>query len=384
MRIETVEPRLIGRYAFVVITTDSGLTGLGEAGIWGYPEIAAAGISRMGDYLVGKDPLRIEHHWQYIYRSHHFRGAGIMAALSAIDIALWDIAGKHYGAPVHALLGGPVRDKARLYAGHYAKAVDAAVEGIRSAREAGFTAVGHLSPFGDGTRSEPFDRTHVQKVNEAVAGVGAFREAAGPDVDLCIEIHRRFSPYEAVQFCNAIGEHTPLFVEDPITPDNVDEMAYVVRSTAVPIATGERLTSLWDFQMLLQREAAQMIRPDVALVGGISGMRKIAALAEACHVGVVPHAPLSAVTLAASLQVAAAIPNFVVQEFPPHAWLDEARPHQSSIIDGVPVHDGNGYAPISDAPGIGVTLKPDAETTLPYERRRLFTRLAVDGSVVDQ
>ncbi|MCI0874814.1 MAG: galactokinase, partial [Chloroflexi bacterium] len=187
-------------------------------------------------------------------------------------------------------------------------------------------------------------------------------------------------PAEAVQLGLGIEEFHPYFFEDPITPDNFDEMAYVAGKINIPIATGERFTSLWEFQMALSRNSVQYIRPDVCLVGGISGARKIAALAEANHVGVVPHNPLSPVSTAACLQIAATAPNFALQEYP----IGEDAPPKSDMVSGMAEHDGNGYLVISDAPGIGIELKPDAIEKCPPKPREVITRLHADGSVIDQ
>ncbi|MCH8817531.1 MAG: mandelate racemase/muconate lactonizing enzyme family protein, partial [Chloroflexi bacterium] len=200
------------------------------------------------------------------------------------------------------------------------------------------------------------------------------------DVDLCIEIHRRLTPTEAVQLGLGIEEFHPYFFEDPVTPDNFDEMAYVAGKINIPIATGERFTSLWEFQMLLNRSAVQYVRPDVCMVGGISGAKKIAALAEAHHVGVVPHNPLSPVSTAACLQIAACIPNFALQEYP----TGEDEFPKNAMVDATAQHDGEGYLLISDRPGIGISLKPDAREKAPMIPREVVTRLHADGSVVDQ
>jgi len=305
MRIESVESIFVDKYFFVELRTDNGLVGLGEGGAWGFHEATAGAVTRFKDYLIGQDPLRIEHHWQYMYRWSHFRGSAVMAALSAIDIALWDIAGKHYQAPVHALLGGKVRDRARAYYHVFGETKEELFSGIERAKQMGFTAVGHLTPFLDSRREEPYFQSHARKIADAVDTVGKYREIAGRDLDLCIEIHRRMSPYEAVQLGRAIEPFFPIFMEDPVLPDNLDEMAYVADKIGIPIATGERMTSVWEFEMLLKRNAVQLVRPDVCIVGGIPGARKVAALAEACHAGVVPHNPLSAVSTAACLQIAA-------------------------------------------------------------------------------
>ena len=380
MKITKVTPLMLDRYLLVTVETDAGITGIGESGTWGFLEASESAIEKFGRYLVGEDPLRIEHHWQYMYRFSHFRGAAIMGALSAIDIALWDIMGKYFDTPVHQLLGGKVRDKARVYYHVFGDTTETLLAGIVAAKDEGFTAVGHLTPFLDEERDVPYFKTHSDKIGDAIETVRQYREAVGTGVDLCIEIHRQMTPTEAVQLGLGIEEFYPYFFEDPITPDNFDEMAYVADKINIPIATGERFSSLWEFQMALARNSVQYIRPDVCLVGGISGARKIAALAEAHHVGVVPHNPLSPVSTAACLQIAATAPNFALQEYP----IGEDVPPKSDMVSGMAVHDGNGYLVISDAPGIGIELKPDAIDRCPPVPREVETRLHADGSVIDQ
>jgi len=386
MKITKVEPILVDRYLYVQVHTDEGHVGLGESGAWGFPESVAAAVEKFGEYLLGEDPLRIEHHWQYMYRAFHFRGSVIMGALSAIDIALWDIAGQHFDVPVHALLGGRVRDRARVYQHVVGSTREELVNNVKAAKEQGFTAVGHLTPFLDEDRNLPYYSTHSAKIAQAIDAVGAYREAVGDDVDLCIEIHRRLTPAEAVELGNGIAQFRPKFYEDPVMPDNFDEMEYVASRIPVPIATGERLTSIWEFAMLLKRQAVQYIRPNVGLVGGISGLKKVAALAEAQHIGVVPHNPLSPVISAASLQVAAAIPNFALLEHPGKTWhsLLQDRPDGTDLVTGEPEYDGKGYLLVNDRAGIGVTLLPDVTERAPYVHRPVKTRLDVDGSVTDQ
>jgi galactonate dehydratase len=379
VKITKVEALPIDRYLFAQIHTDEGIVGLGESGTWGYLEASQAAIEKYGRYLVGEDPARIEHHWNVMYRSSHFRGAAIMGALSAIDIALWDIKGKALGVPVYDLLGGKCRDKARVYYHVMGNTTEKLVQGCVAAREAGFTAVGHLTPFLDEAREVPYFKTHASKIRDAIDTVRRYREAVGTDVDLCIEIHRRLTPAEAVVLARGIEQFHPMFYEDPILPDNFDAMALVAQHIAVPIATGERLHTIYEFEMLLARGAVQYVRPDVCMAGGISGTKKIAALAEAHNVGVVPHNPLSPVSTAACLQVAACIPNFAIQEYP----TGEERPPKSEIVKTT-VRCENGFLIIPDSPGIGIELAPDAQEKYPPKPRPIGTRLHVDGSVVDQ
>ena len=379
MKITAVRPIFVDRYLFVQVETDAGITGLGESGAWGYLEPSAAAVEKFRDYLVGQDPLRIEHHWQYLYRWSHFRGAAIMGALSAIDIALWDIAGKHFGVPAYQLLGGKTRDKARVYYHVFGRTREELVRGCVEAKAQGFTAVGHLTPFLDEPHDIPYFKTHAEKMRDAIAAVAAYRDAVGDEVDLCVEIHRRLTPAEAIVLARGIEPYHPFFYEDPILPDSFDAMALVAQNIHIPIATGERLHTIYEFEALLSRGAVQYVRPDVCLAGGLSHSKKIAAVAEAHHVQVVPHNPLSPVSTAACLQLAACIPNFALQEYP----KGELEPPKSEIVKtSLRVEDG--FLIIPDAPGIGIELAEDAAERYPYRKREIRTRLHVDGSVVDQ
>jgi galactonate dehydratase len=380
MKITEVEVVPVDRYLFTRVHTDAGITGFGESGAWGFLEASAAAMEKFGRYLVGKDPLRIEHHWQNMYRTSHFRGAAIMGALSALDIALWDIAGKHFGVPAYQLMGGKTRDKARVYYHVYGDTREKLVQGVRDAREAGFTAVGHLTPFLDEGKGVPFFKTHADKMGDAIETVEAYREAAGTGVDLCIEIHRQLTPTESITLAKGIEQFHPLFYEDPILPDNFDAMALVAQNVSIPIATGERIHTIHEFAMLLARGAVQYIRPDVCLAGGLTHSKKIAAIAEAHYVGVVPHNPLSPISTAACLQLAASIPNFTIQEYP----IGELEPPKSEIITE-PLRQEGGFLMIPDGPGIGVELADDAETRFPpIAYGEIGARLNVDGSVMDQ
>jgi galactonate dehydratase len=379
VKITEIEPIFVDRYLFVKVHTDVGITGLGESGTWGFLEASAKVMETYKRYLIGQDPLLIEHHWNYLYRWNAFRGAAIMGALSAIDIALWDIAGKHYGVPVYKLLGGPTRQKARVYYHVFGRTREQLVQGCIEAKQRGFTAVGHLTPFTDDPREQRFFKTHASKIGDAIETVRQYRAAVGDEVDLCIEIHRQLTPAEAVVLARGIEPYHPFFYEDPTMPDNFDQMALIANQIHIPIATGERLHTIYEFQMLLARGAVQYVRPDVCMCGGITGAKKIAALAEAHYVGVVPHNPLGPVSTAACLQVAACIPNFALQEYP----LGEDQPPKSEIVKERLVCE-DGFLLIPDKPGIGIELADDAAARYPYKPREVMTRLHVDGSVVDQ
>ncbi len=393
MKITAVETILANRYLFVRIKTDEGLEGIGESGTWGFLDASAGAVEALKTYLIGKDPLQIEHHWQYMYRCWHFRGAAIMGAISAIDIALWDIAGKFYDTAVYNLLGGRCRDKVRVYAHAGGKTTEETVANLKKAKAQGFTAIGHVTPFLDESRDTPYATTHAREIGEAVERIKAYREAVGNDVDLCIELHRRLKPADAIVLAQGIAPFYPCFIEDPVNADNFDSMELVADKINIPIATGERLNSPQEFAMLIRRNAVAYVRPDVCMCGGITGTKKIAALAEANDIMVVPHNPLSPVSTAACLQIAACIPNFFLLEYP-----GDDQPALSEKFGSTNVEQGvlkkdmvkntfachEGYMALPSAPGIGIQLADNVAERFPYRRRPIKTRLSIDGSVVDQ
>ena len=379
LKITDIQILPIDSYLFVKVHTDAGITGLGESGAWGFLEASAAAVDTFKSYLIGQDPLRIEHHWQYLYRSVHFTGAAIMGALSAIDIALWDIAGKYFGVPCYQLLGGKTREKARVYYHVLGDTKEKLIQGCIDAKKMGFTAVGHLTPFLDESRDVPYFKTYAGKIDDAIDTVRRYREAVGNEVDLCIEIHRRLTPAEAVALAEGIAQFHPFFIEDPILPDNLDAMDMIARKINIPIATGERFFTTQQFETLMERGAVQYIRPDVCQAGGLTNCKKIAAMAESHYVQVVPHNPLSPVSTAACIQLAACIPNFALQEYP----KGEHEPPKSEIVKSS-LKLENGFLIIPDTPGIGVELADDAQLRHPFRPRSIKTRLNTDGSVMDQ
>jgi galactonate dehydratase len=383
------------KYVLVKITTDEGIYGIGESGTFVFSDSGAEVIKSFRDYLIGKDPLQIEHHWQYMLRCWHFRGSSIMGAVSAIDIALWDIAGKYFNTPVYQLLGGKCRDKIRLYRHVSGVTIEEQIAGLKEAKNLGYTAAGHLSPFLDESREQRFFLPYAQFIEEAAERVGMMREAVGKDFDLCLELHRRLTPAEAIAFAEKIEKYTPYFLEDPIPPDNLEDMALVASKTRIPIATGERLISFQEFYQLISKSAIAYARTSMCVCGGITGTRKIAAIAEARQVKIIPHNPISPVATMAALQFAAATENHTLLEMVDHygiASMDRyggskqnlsvSKP-SSGIVKKMSVIE-NGFAIVPDAPGIGVELVDDLEEQFPPQRQIMITRQHVDGSIVDQ
>ena len=403
MKITDIKILFVDNFMYLQISTDEGITGLGECGAWGFLDAAAEAAKSFTGYLIGQDPLLIEHHWQYMYRSFHFRGAAIMGALSAIDIALWDIAGKYYKAPIYQLLGGKCRDRIRVYFHVSGATTEELIADCVKAKELGYTAVGHLSPFLDEPRNKAYFETGAQRLNRAADRVRLIREAVGDDLDLCLELHRRMNPAEAVAFANKVEQYTPFFLEDPVRPDNFDTMALVANRISLPIATGERIHTIQEFEMLLSRKAVSYARTSVCLCGGITGTKKIAALAEAHDVLIVPHNPLSPVSTAACLHIAAAVENFAIQELPDHngpaatarfvfeksageisaSGKQPVPPKQLDIVTKLPACSG-GFMDLPEGYGLGLELTENVEVRFPYRRREVNTRLNTDGSICDQ
>lgn len=386
IKIVEVKTIFVGKYLYVRIETDNGIIGYGESGAWGFLEASAAVVDAFREYLIGKDPLRIEYHWQYLTQSFCFRGASIMGALGAVDVALWDIAGKYYGVPVYRLLGGGerCRDKVRAYYHVKSPSVEEHVRLIQEAKKQGFTAVGHLNPFLDPPREEVGKTiSYAQKMATAVENVARFREAAGNEMDLCLEIHRRLDLAEAVTLAREIEVYRPMFYEDPIKPDNIDSMGNIARQIPLPIATGERLLNISEFAMLFCRDAAKYARVSVCAVGGLTPAKKIAAMAEAFGVKVVPHNPgnLSPISTAACIQLSAAIPNFGIMELP----HDEHSAPKNEIVKSE-VRVENGYMTIPEIPGIGATINEDVIGNPKYAHTLRVAKTIVmdDGSCTNR
>ena len=381
MKITEIKTRKVKHYLFVQVYTDAGIVGLGEAGNWAQLNATEAAIHKFGEYLIGKDPRRIEDYNQNFYRSQYFRGSVIMSAISALDIALWDIKGKDFGVPVYELLGGPTRDKVRVYASPMTKVQEpkALAESYVQLKEMGFTAAkifvnGPISSKKDG-RDEFFSG----RIEDELEKVRLCREAVGYDFDFVLEVHRGMTLPEAVTFGRAVEKYRPMVLEDPVPPDNMDTMAQVAAKVGVPIASGERFINLREFQVLLSRQAVQYVRPDVCAVGGITTSKKICSLAEAHDVWVIPHNPLGPVSTAACLQICASIPNLGIQELPGFC-LNGAE----DAMVKTPLSFENGCMLVPDGPGIGIELADNAEELYPSkERGGAAAKRGFDGCVKD-
>lgn len=372
-RIEKVETILWDRWLLIKIHCEDGTVGIGEGGVHGWQRPTKTMVETMAVYLEGKDPNKIEHHYQWLYRSSHFMGSVVQGALSAIDIALWDIKGKRLGVPIYDLMGGKTRDRVRCYMHIGGKTKDDLVaDAVKRAKE-GFTAV-RFTPF---PPDYYLHKSYTEWADEAVERVGAVKEAVGKGVDICVEIHRQMNPAESIWLGRRLEQFNPFFYEDPMLPDSPAVMAEVKAQCNIPIATGERFTTIFEYQQLLEAKATSYIRPDLCLCGGLSGSKKVAAMAEAQHIKVIPHNPLSPVSTAACVQLDACIPNFALQEY-----TGESEPPKSDLLV-TPLELKEGYLTVPEGPGLGIELN-EATLTQPENPKVLDTPIGFDGSVQDR
>lgn len=371
MRIEKLETFIAENWMFVRITTDSGLQGAGESTFFGWPQATEQIAKSFGEYLIGQDPLPVEQHWLYMQRNKNMRGMAIGGAISAIDQALWDIRGKHYGAPVYELLGGPVRRKVRaMLVLEYGTKDQVAAEAARAAKD-GYTAVKVLLH-----QQDHVDMTHSRRIKDLVERAEAVRESVGWDCDIGIEIHRNMAVGDSIVLAAELEKIRPLFMEDPVPPDSVLSFGEVAEKVRVPMAAGERNLNIWEFREYIERAGVHFIRPDVGVAGGITQVKKICALAEAHHQGIIPHAvPSGPVATAAHVQLGCAVPNWEVQEHRP-----QEKPPWPDVVDRV-VKLERGYLIAPEGPGLGISLN-DAGLKKVKPRVGLgATATRADGSV---
>lgn len=361
---------VLPRWSFLKITTDEGIVGWGEAIVEGRSRTVEMAVKELEPHLIGEDPRRIQHLWQSMYRGTFYRGGPVLtSAISGIDQALWDILGKWLGVSVHQLLGGAVRDRVRMYGHVGGDNPESAYESARRAANAGFTIVktGVDAPV---RFMEPpaFVRKQVERIE-------AVREAIGPDRDLAIDFHGRITPSLAIRLAQELEHVQPVFIEEPCLPENIDTLVTIARSTSIPIATGERLFTKWAFREVLEKQAATILQPDLAHCGGISEGRAIASMAETYYAVIAPHNPLGPINLAASLQLSAAVPNFLAQE---HVTLGEGYLKQPFVVK-------DGYIDLPTGPGLGIELDEEKVAEKQYAGDWDTPRLrhTDDGSVAD-
>ena len=376
-KIEQFFPRR--RTRLVKITTDIGISGWGETTLEGKPRSTVAAVEELSDYLIGKDPLRIEHHWQHIYRSAFYRGGNIlMTALSGIDQALWDIAGKYHEMPTYKLLGGAVRDRIRVYA-HWGIG-SMTDEGKADAKERleMLQKKGGYDAFKTGPGSKWRAHEPPAVIDAFVERAYLMREWVGPDVELCFDFHGKMTPALAIEICHELKGMRPMFVEEPVPQENVDALKQVSDHVPFPIATGERLLTRWGFREIFEKQAVAYIQPDTSHAGGITELKKIANMAEVYYMHIMPHCAIGPVAFSASLQVDAVVPNFLIQE-QIDPGLGDGLLKADWVVD-------NGHIELPTKPGLGFEIdEREAEQDCGIYEEELGGEFyyETDGSVAD-
>lgn len=351
MLIERVETFAVApRWLFVRIQTDDGIVGWGEASLEGNSGVVRTAVEQFAEYLVGQDASRIEDHWQVLTKSGFYRGGPVFAsAVSGIDQALWDIAGKALGVPVHRLLGGAVRDRIRAYGWVGGDEPAEVGDHIAAQMAVGLTAV-KMNASGRMSRNGS-----VAELDGVVARVAAARDVLGPDRDVAVDLHGRFTLATARRLAPLLEPLHPFFIEEPVAPENSHLIAEFARSTSIPIATGERLYSRQEFLPVIQGGIA-IAQPDLSHAGGISEVRRIAALAETFDVQLAPHCPLGPIALAACLQVGFATPNYLIQEQSIGIHYNQGAEVLDYVADTEPLKFVDGNFELLTGPGLGIEI----------------------------
>ena len=359
-------------YIFVKLFTNEGITGVGEGGIRGRGGTMIAAIKEHERYIVGKNPLDIEKHWQAMYRWPRWRGGPILnSAVSAVDIALWDIAGKIMDVPIYQLLGGAAKDKIRLYV-HGSNA-----EAVNRAKEMGFNAIKTGPGIAKGgVVQTPWD------IKSNIKRIKAMREAGGDDFDILIDAHTQMKPEMALEYCTRLEEYRPFFLEEPMQTSDIGKLKWLADRVRIPLCQGESQFTKFGFQEMIDRHLVSYINPDVIHAGGISECKKLAAMAEAHYIDVALHNAQSPVMTLGGLHVSACTTNCVIQEF------NQARKYadwEEELYCGVHIKYADGYAELPPGPGLGIDINEDAAKKRPA---RPFTDTRgilkwPDGSVAD-
>ena len=347
-------------YVFVKIETDEGITGWGESTLG--PMAVATLVDEFGKRLIGEDPSHIEKHWQMLYyHQHSLRGGAIqMSAISGIEIALWDIKGQAMGVPIYELLGGRIRDKIWCYGRWDGLTPEAAIERAEEFTSQGITAL----------KGDPFDHQGIfidrESERRAIEKMRRVREHVGDDVELLVEAHGRLSPSDAIRVGLELEEYRPFMYEEPVPPENLEALKKVADSINIPIATGERLYTKWDYAGLFPLQAVALIQPDIVQAGGLLELKKIAAMAEAHYVGFQPHNPYGPICTVASLHLDACTPNFLIQEGGLDPW------YQDAVVGNFPKQK-DGFLPLPEGTGLGIAIDEDWVSRNPWNDDAIWT-----------
>lgn len=342
------------RWLFLKIETDEGISGWGEPIVEGRAATVQAAVEELSEYIIGKDPLRIEDHWQVMYRAGFYRGGPIlMSAIAGIDQALWDIKGKFHNAPISELMGGACRDSVRVYSWIGGDRPNDVGKAAKQAVEAGFTAVKM-----NGTEELQYIDSY-QKIDEAVERIAAVREAVGDYIGIGIDFHGRVHKPMAKVLVKELEQFRPMFIEEPVLPENNEALREIAHATNIPIATGERMFSKWDFKKLLADGYVDIIQPDLSHAGGITECKKIFAMAEAYDVAVAPHCPLGPIALASCLQVDATSHNVFIQEQSLGIHYNQGNDLLDYLNDAKVFDYKDGYVDMLKGPGLGISINEE-------------------------
>ncbi|MBS4216355.1 galactonate dehydratase [Neobacillus rhizophilus] len=339
------------RWLFLKIETDNGLEGWGEPIVEGRASTVEACVKELSDYLIGQDPRKIEDLFQVMYRGGFYRGGPIMmSAISGIEQALWDIKGKFYNMPVYEMLGGAARDKIRVYSWIGGDRPSDVASAAKEKIDAGFTAVKMNA-------TEEMDYIdNFSSVESVLNRIAAVREVVGKDVGIGIDFHGRVHKTMAKILAKELEPYRPMFIEEPVLPENNEALREIARYTSTPIATGERQYTRWGFKQLLMDGYVDIIQPDVSHAGGILEMKKIAAMAEAFDVAVAPHCPLGPIALASCLQVDFCTPNAIIQEQSLGIHYNQGSDLLDYVKDRSVFKYEDGYVKILEGPGLGIEV----------------------------
>lgn len=368
------------RWCFLEIETDSGIAGWGEPVVEGRASTVKAAVEELSEYLLGKDPLRIEDIWNTLYRGGFYRGGPIlMSAIAGIDQALWDIKGKYYNAPVYDLMGGACRDKMRVYSWIGGdRPSDVAAAALQKKKE-GFSAVKM-----NATEELNYIDSY-QKIDAVLERVATIREACGPYFGIAVDFHGRVHKPMAKILAKKLEEFSPMFLEEPVLCDVMEDFVEIARATQIPLATGERLFSRWDFKRLLELHCIDIVQPDLSHAGGVTEVKKIAGMAEAYDVALAPHCPLGPIALAACLQVDATCHNAVIQEQSIGIHYNKDR----SVLDYVTNQEDfkftDGTVQLPRLPGLGAAMNKELicrEAQTPHRWKNPVWRTE-DGAVAE-
>ncbi len=368
------------RWGFVSIETDEGYTGWGEAVLEGHCDAVLACVNEMSTYLIGNDPSRIEDIWSTIYRAGFYRGGGVlMSALSGIDQALWDIKGKYFNAPVYQLMGGACREKMQVYSWIGGDRPDDTGRAAKEKKDAGFRAI-KMNATEELQMIDTYD-----KVDAVLARVAAIRETCGKYFGIAIDFHGRVHKPMAKILAKKLEEFDPMFIEEPVLCESMECFKEIAACCNIPIATGERLFSRYDFKRLLQAGGVDIIQPDLSHAGGITEVKKIAAMAEAYDVALAPHCPLGPIALGACLQIDATCYNAVIQEQSMGIHYNKGREVLDYALNREDFRFVDGYVRLPIRPGIGVEVNEALvleENKTPHQWKNPVWRHA-DGSVAE-